>query len=179
MLVNSQSGVQSLEECVHRCEEEKYKTCKEMAYNAETKVCNLYKAVTFDERCMRKAEQTGWKMYTRAGYRFPDETLSKCTHRDLFNEDYDVTVHCNSIKTAKECTNNDVHIKLLKENTQCDQVDTERIKVYSDRVYTKEECNSFCTGTKGCVQFNIGQEAPYLGNCDLYKSHFCTFENKE
>ena len=54
-----------------------------------------------------------------------------------------------------------------------------RIKVLSDKVYTKEQCNTICTSTKGCVQFNIGQEAPYLGNCDLYKSHFCTFANKE
>ena len=59
-------------------------------------------------------------MYTRTGYKFPDETISKCTHRDLFNEDYDVTIKCNSITTAKECTNDDVDIVLLKENTLCD-----------------------------------------------------------
>ena len=75
-----------------------------MAYNPTSKVCNLYKAVTFDERCKRKSPgAAGWQMYTRAGYKFPDETLSKCTHRDLFNEDYDVFMHCNAIETAKEC----------------------------------------------------------------------------
>ena len=61
MLVDSQTGIQTLQECVHRCEEEKYSTCKEMAYNSVSKTCNLYKAVTFDERCTRKSPGVaGW-----------------------------------------------------------------------------------------------------------------------
>jgi hypothetical protein len=118
-------------------------------------------------------------MYTRAGYTFPDETLSKCTHRDLFNQDFDVFTHCNAITTAKECTNDDVHIKLLHENTMCDSYDTNRIQSLTDIVYTKESCNTVCNSTASCVQFAVGQEAPYLGNCDLYDTHYCTFRNLE
>jgi hypothetical protein len=49
----------------------------------------------------------------------------------------------------------------------------------SDIIYTKELCNEKCTAKTGCVQFAIGQEAPYLGHCDLYNTNFCTFKNLE
>ena len=71
-------------------------------------------------------------MYTRAGYMFPDETLSKCTHRDLQNENYDEFVHCNGIDNANECTNERYYVKLLRKDTMCDSYSTNRIASLSD-----------------------------------------------
>jgi len=70
-----------LSKCVHT------KGCNQFEHKADSGTggsCRLYKSVTFDERCTNKTSK-GWTMYTRAGYRYPDETLSKCTHRDLYN----------------------------------------------------------------------------------------------
>ena len=151
MFTESGSKQWSLYECNQKCEETT--DCKEFEYNSNTKSCIGFKAVTFDERCTRLDPPTtaGSSMYTVAGYRFPDETLSKCTHRDLFNADYDVVQHCNAITTAKECTNDDVHIKLLRENTMCDTWDTNRIQSLTDKIYTPEQCNAICNVTAGCV----------------------------
>jgi hypothetical protein len=147
------------EECLHECQ--KNPRCNEFEFipGQHTTMfnCRLFKAVTFDERCAKVANTlTNGMMYTRAGYMFPDETVSKCTHRDLFNQDYDVFTHCNAITTARECTNDDVHIKLLHENTMCDSYDTNRIQSLTDKVYTKEMCNSVCNSTASCVQFAVG-----------------------
>ena len=93
-------------------------------------------------------------------------------------------MHCNAITTAKECQDETYQVKKLRENTICDSYDTNRIQTITklqnnNQEFTEDTCNAACIAKTGCVQFAIGQEAPYKGDCDLYNTHFCTFNNLE